>query len=113
MRIQGTVSRAVEPVVDSLKFPDLALREVTVRWPSDVDDILESLDSADYFCYEEGKEENGERRKVVQIYVRLANAEGGVVRSSAYGIKIEKAVIVTGRRGRVMEAFNQLLALLE
>ncbi|XP_057814294.2 disease resistance protein TAO1 isoform X2 [Cryptomeria japonica] len=113
--IQGRVIRLVKPIVNSLEFPDLAVREVEEL--PDVDKILDECDFNALLCY---AEEIDEERKVVHIYVvntcpydyqkNLAKSFFRIIEGNLQG---KKAMLVMGKEGRVVEAFYQLLEFLE
>ncbi|XP_059065247.1 disease resistance protein Roq1-like isoform X2 [Cryptomeria japonica] len=113
--IQGSVTNFVRPIVNSLDFSDLAIREV--EEPSDVSKTLDLFDTPSFYCYVEGKEENEEERKVVRICASLgkydASMEVFLFFHAISGVKKTKAIVVMGEEGRIVEAFHQLLPLLE
>ncbi|GLJ33990.1 hypothetical protein SUGI_0683640 [Cryptomeria japonica] len=108
LKIQGSVSRVTEPAVNSLAFPDLVVNEV--------DETSGHSCKGDYLFYLEGKEKNEEERKVVRISVCL-DRYMSISKLLSFGgsveVEREKAVVVEGRRERVVEAFYRLLARLE
>ncbi|XP_059065143.1 disease resistance protein RPV1 [Cryptomeria japonica] len=112
LKITGSVSRVAEPAVNSLAFPDLVVNEV--------DETFERSSlpwyEGDYLFYLEGKEKNEEERKVVLICVCLSGTNMCVPMRSLWflrEVERERAVVVEGRRERVVEAFYRLLARLE
>ncbi|GLJ33988.1 hypothetical protein SUGI_0683580 [Cryptomeria japonica] len=113
LEIQGSVSRVAEPAVNSLAFPDLVVNEV--------DETFEHSYKGDYLFYLEGKEKNEEERKVVRICVCLDKYRPIYMWSHMWSLSFggsveverERAVVVEGRRERVVEAFYRLLARLE
>ncbi|XP_059065030.1 disease resistance protein RPV1 isoform X1 [Cryptomeria japonica] len=115
LSIQGSVSDFVRPIVNSLDFPDLAIREV--EEPSDVSKTLDLFDTPAFYCYVEGKEKNEEESKVVRICASLgkydASMEVFLFFHAISGVKKTKAMVVMGEEGRIVEAFHQLLPLLE
>ncbi|GLJ34002.1 hypothetical protein SUGI_0683850 [Cryptomeria japonica] len=100
LRIQGSVSRFAEPAVN------------------EVDKTSGQWKKGDYLFYLEGKEENEEERKVVRICVCLDGITrymsiSGLRGRGSVEVERERAVVVEGRRERVVEAFYRLLARLE
>ncbi|GLJ33997.1 hypothetical protein SUGI_0683760 [Cryptomeria japonica] len=83
----------------------------------EVDETSGHLCKGDYLFYLEGKEKNEEERKVVLICVCLHKSRPISVWSlffrGSVEVEREKAVVVEGRRERVVEAFYRLLARLE
>ncbi|XP_059073613.1 protein SUPPRESSOR OF npr1-1, CONSTITUTIVE 1-like [Cryptomeria japonica] len=93
-------------IINSLEFPDLAVTEA--ERPSDVDEIPYARGSEArmrMLCYVEKEEENEEERRVIDIC--YLEGEFGPYFPQT------KAKLVWGKRGRVEEAFYQLLQLME
>ncbi|GLJ33992.1 hypothetical protein SUGI_0683690 [Cryptomeria japonica] len=109
LEIQGSVSRVAEPAVNSLAFPDLVVNEV--------DETSGHLYKGACLFYLEGKEKNEEERKVVRIRVCVDRNLYMSIHSFRFRgsveVERESAVVVEGRRERVVEAFYRLLARLE
>ncbi|XP_059064293.1 putative disease resistance protein At4g19050 [Cryptomeria japonica] len=100
MEIQGSVINFVKSTVNSLGFPGLTVTEMEAG-----SDLLKIRDSAYILYYDE-------KSQVVYIGVFRQNA-GYCTYNYATRFTGNKAMVVTGQEGRVVEAFYQLFALLE